>query len=320
MYNVYSTFIFENIEDFGFSNDEYINNVLTNISENKTFQNFIIQISEEYLQSINDLKTLFLSKKIIVENDIDLLSKFLQFSLNEIKIYLIKVFYILEEEGKINFLLNINHSNHGLLDSFKSRIKYIKLDDYMINENILSNKIKKKPDSYFLDSNKLFEYIIEQIKKKKHLEIFIENEIEVKNIINEDNESIIIVNNYKNNLKNLLSDIKYDIKNIFLNDINKYIFLKDLSMKRRKDFCFDFIDYYIKLKEKKYKKEFKYYFSLLLDLLYENYSKNLIQNKSKEDIYEYISYCILFIYSKEDFIFFIQSNSQKICEISNKKY
>ncbi len=48
----------------------------------------------------------------------------------------------------------------------------------------------------------------------------------------------------------------------------------------------------------------------LFDKLYDNFNNNIHSKYDEMNIYEYISYCILFTYSKKDFISFIEKNSK----------
>ena len=55
----------------------------------------------------------------------------------------------------------------------------------------------------------------------------------------------------------------------------------------------------------------------LYEKLYTNYSDNICLGNDEQNILEYIIYCILFTYSREKFIFFIQDYSNKFCALTN---
>ena len=54
----------------------------------------------------------------------------------------------------------------------------------------------------------------------------------------------------------------------------------------------------------------------LYDKLYYNFSENICLQNDEKDIFEFIVYCILFTYSRKNFIFFIQDNISKVCKLA----
>ena len=184
-----------------------------------------------------------------------------------------------------------------------------------LSENILGNRLEKGISLNFTNSDKLFGIITRLMNSKKYLINFEDNENDsgLKDVINSDDNLQKIASEFRETLKKLLEDFGKELKEEINNNEDLQSITR-LTINDKTDIISDFVSYYSKIN--KFEPDFKNFLNYLYDKLYYNFSENICLPNDEQNILEYIIYCILFTYSRQKFIFFIQDNSNKFCLLS----
>ena len=187
------------------------------------------------------------------------------------------------------------------------------IEEIKILDSPLSNKLTKGFSLNFLGSDKLFRKINSILNNYLNKYDNLENDSGLRFVYGEQNDIQKVQSDFKDNLKTLLENMGKDIYQI-INDEEDFIHLKDITKENRVDLISDFISHYSKRNGSS--SEFKNFLHYLYDKLYDNFENNIHSKYDEINIYEYISYCILFTYSKKDFISFIENNSKNACDLA----
>lgn len=203
-----------------------------------------------------------------------------------------------------------NDSSRQKIEDFLSQNP---IEEIQILDSPLSNKLIKGFSLNFLGSDKLFRTINKILNNYLNKYDKLENDSGLRFVYGDQKDIQKIQSDFKDNLKTLLENMGKNIYQI-INDEADFIHLKDISIENRVDLISDFISHYSKRNESS--SEFKNFLHYLYDKLYNNFENNIHSKYDEINIYEYISYCILFTYSKKDFISFIEKNSKNACDLA----